>query len=97
MSPHHAQRGEPSEQEPEEVEEGVEVDVVGDEEDHTVAKQPVTLGTQSWTVRDAGVQPNISQQGAKHTQVMGLIGDRDREHPHWSKYTPIQYTVSHFG
>lgn len=45
-SPHHSQSGKSSEQQPEDVEQEVEVDVIGDEEDDTVTKQAVTLTTE---------------------------------------------------
>lgn len=41
--PHHAQRGQPSQQQPEEVEEEVEVDVVGNQQYQAVTEQTVTL------------------------------------------------------
>lgn len=43
--PHHAQRRQSSQQQPQEVEEEVEVDVVGDQQHQAVTKQAVTLGT----------------------------------------------------
>lgn len=41
--PHHAQRGQPSEQQPQDVEEEVKVDVVGDQQYQAVTEQTVTL------------------------------------------------------
>lgn len=42
-NPHHAQSGESSQQQPQNVEQEVEVDVVGNKQHHTVTKQTVTL------------------------------------------------------
>lgn len=44
-SPHHTQSGQSSNQQPEHVEQEVEVDVVGDEKDDAVTEQTVTLAT----------------------------------------------------
>lgn len=41
---YHAQGGQPPHQQPEEVEEGVEVDVIGDEQDNAVPEQAIALG-----------------------------------------------------
>lgn len=41
---YHAQGGQPPHQQPEEVEEGMEVDVVGDEQDNAVPKEAIALG-----------------------------------------------------
>lgn len=41
---YHAQGGEPTHQQPEEVEEGMKVNVVGDEQDDTVPKEAIALG-----------------------------------------------------
>lgn len=40
---YHPQCGEPSYDQPQDVEQGVEVDVVGDEENHAVSKKTITL------------------------------------------------------
>lgn len=42
-SAYHAQGGEPTQQQPEEVEEGMKVDVIGDEQDYTVPEEAVAL------------------------------------------------------
>lgn len=42
---YHSKCREPSNNQPEKVEERVEVDVIGDEKDHTVAKKTITLKT----------------------------------------------------
>lgn len=41
---YHAQGGQPPHQQPEEVEEGVEVDVIGDEQDDAVPEEAIALG-----------------------------------------------------
>lgn len=41
---YHAQGGQPPHQQPEEVEEGMEVDVIGDEQDNAVTKEAIALG-----------------------------------------------------
>lgn len=41
---YHTQRGQPTHQQPEEVEKGMEVDVIGDEQDNAVPKEAVALG-----------------------------------------------------
>lgn len=43
-SAYHAQGGEPTHQQPEEVEEGMKVNVIGDEQDNTVPEQAIALG-----------------------------------------------------
>lgn len=43
-SAYHAQGGQPTHQQPEEVEEGMEVDVISDEQDNAVPKETITLG-----------------------------------------------------
>ena len=45
MWSYHAQRGQSSNQQPQDVEQEVEVDVVGDQEDDAVTKQSVALAT----------------------------------------------------
>lgn len=53
---YHAQGGQPPHQQPEEVEEGMKVDVVGDEQDNAVPKEAIALGRR-------GMARKISQVG----------------------------------
>lgn len=43
-SAYHAQGGQPAHQQPEEVEEGMKVNVIGDEQDNTVPEEAIALG-----------------------------------------------------
>lgn len=43
-SAYHTQGGQPTHQQPEEVEEGMKVNVIGDEQDNTVPKETIALG-----------------------------------------------------
>lgn len=52
---YHTQGGQPPHQQPKEVEEGVQVDVVGDEQDNAVPKEAIALGRK--------VERRISQGG----------------------------------
>lgn len=45
---YHAQGGQPPYQQPEEVEEGMEVDIIGDEKDNAMPKEAIALEKRWW-------------------------------------------------